>query len=151
MKRLLFTLYNIFLILSLILLLSSSCCYSQKRIYFNPDSTKYVEVSSYYANTDVNGNPESTKWLIYQQLSPASYLISSDTTHIQIIQPGIYSISSTTTDTFSYTYFSVVAVDSADNHSSSHLSTHPSAAFGGWILVPDRSIPISPDTLKVFF
>jgi len=151
MRRLLFSLYNTFLILSLLLLLSSSCCYSQKKIFFNPDTTKYMKVSCYYANTDISGSPEHTKWLIFQQLSPSSNIIFSDTTCNEISAEGIFSVISRTAGSFPYTYYRVFAVDSSHNHSAYHLSTSSSAAYGGWILVPDKSLPASPDTLNVSF
>lgn len=151
MKRFLFTIYNIALFLCLLLLLSSSCCYSQKKIFFNPDTTKYMRVSCYYANTDISGSPEHTRWLIFQQLSPSSNIIFSDTTCNEISSEGIFSVISRTAGSFSYTYYRVFAVDSAYNYSAYHLSTGPSAAFGGWILVPDKSLPSSPDTLNVSF
>lgn len=128
-----------------------SNCHSQHKIYFNPDSTKTIKVTCTHDRLNTNGNPENLKWLVFQQHSPSSFTISTDTCIAQNFQGNIFHIFSTTTNSFSYTYFSVVAFDSANNSSTSHFSTHSSAAFGGWILVPDSSLPTSPDTLNLSF
>ena len=135
----------------LLLLLIFTHCHSQKRIYFNPDSTKTVEVTCTHAKLDTDGNPENLKWIILQQHSPSSFIFTSDTCITETIQGHLFSITTHTTNSFNYTYFSVFAVDSANNNSNCHFSTHPNAAYGGWILVPDKFLPASPSSLNILF
>lgn len=142
---------RLFLLHAIIFFLFSSCANSQHKIYFNPDSTKYVEVSCTHNRNDTDGNPSRLKWLIFQQHSPSSYVVTIDTCITQTIQGHIFSVITNTTNTFNHTYFSVFTVDSSNTRSDSHFSTSASAAFGGWILVPDNSIPAPPDTLNISF
>lgn len=138
-------------ILLLLLIFFFTNCHSQHRIYFNPDSTKTVKVTCTHDRLDTNGNSEHLKWIIFKQHSPTSFVVSRDTCIAQDFQGNLFSIFTTTTDSFTHTYFSTFALDSANNRSFVHFSTHFSAAFNGWILVPDRSIPSSPDTLNLSF
>jgi len=138
-------------IITLLLCIIFSSCHSQTKIYFNPDTTTHIQVTCIHDRLNTNGNPENLKWIIFQQLSPASFAFHSDTCFTEDIQTHLFSVITATTDSFYHTYFIAVAVDSAGNCSDTHSSLDNNAAYGGWILVPDRSTPSSPDTLNLSF
>ncbi len=128
--------------LMILLLLICAGCSTAQLVIVTPE-TQEITIAWEHSGLDKLGNIETmSHFNIWLQRN------DGDTLLIGSVSKDVLEYALTLPDTTSKYIVGVTAVDVSDNQSLIHLSTDPTAAFGGWYLLFDKVPPSKATKLE---